>query len=350
MSAGRTPRRLRLSLGTLLLAVLAPIVMAAVIEGLWMAVVAFSGEAPSPSPTATPLPPGVTPATTVTPPVDPYGCPYGGLLSGKVWEEPQTEGTHVHPGNELPIPGATVSIPNLGLEALTDERGCYVVLGPPIEAARLLTLEFSAPGFRPLTVKNEIFYGGDGGGYGYSPALERGDTPVVEDHCTFSSPPLSAAMQAWARLCVEAGAAPSYLKLGCPLPQRHQESILLASIVGSAVDAATGQPIGGATVAIQEYQESRVTSENGCFLFDPLLLPSAEGRFITVEVAATGYRPLILEHFWLGPTRTLDVKLEAGSEAQTVDYCVFGSLPQLGIELGQAQACRRAGILVVTDP
>jgi hypothetical protein len=331
-----------LSRGVLFLALLAPIILAAVGDGVWMAVVAFSGTTPPPSATETALP-SAAPAATATAPVDSYGCPYGGLLSGKVWEEPQGEGT-VIPWDVLPIPGATVRIPELGLEAVTDEQGCYSISGPPIEAPRLLTLEFTAPGFRPLTVKNEIFYGG---GSGYSPALERGDTPVVIDYCTFEYPPLSAAMQAWARLCVEAGVAPNYLMLDCPLPDRHQDNILLASIVGSVVDAATSQPIAGATVTIEEYDESRVVSENGCFLFDPLVLPTAEGRFITLEVTAAGYRPLILEHFWLTPIRAVDVKLEAGTEPQTVDYCVFISLPREPQEKMQAERCRRQGVLVL---
>jgi hypothetical protein len=334
MSAGQTPGRLRLGQGALLLAVLTPIILAAVIEGLWMAVVAFSGEAPSPSPTATPLPSGVTLAATATPSADMSDCPPEGLW-GRVWE---TDGR--------PLPGATVRFPELWLETVTDEKGCYSIAAPPLEEPRLLTVEFSAPGFGPVTHKNDIYLRGSA----YSATLTRGDAPLMTDYCAWPTPPLSAAMGEWARLCVEAGVAPDCLMLGCPLPQRHQENILLATVVGSAVHAVTEQPIGGATVAILEYQESRVTSESGCFLFDPLLLPSAEGRFITVEVTAAGYRPLILEHFWLSPTRTFDVKLEAGSEAETVDYCVFSSLPRLGVGLFQAQACRRAGILVVTDP
>jgi len=253
------------------------------------------------------------------------------------------------------VPGATVRIPQLGLEAVTDEDGYYFVPGPPVAGPRLLTFEFSAPGFGPLVIKNELCEPSWSSGCGYSPMLERGDTAIVRDYCAFESPPFSAGQGLHAGLCVEAGVAPNYLMLGCPLPERHQSGPPVAAIVGSVVDAVSGRPIAGATVTIEEYREARVTGEDGCFLFDPLPLPMPEprtlsGRFVTLEVTAPGYRTLTLEHFWLDVSHALDVKLEAGTEPQTVDRCIFSSLPRLGLGLGQAQACRQAGILIVTDP
>jgi len=338
MSAGGRPRRFRLGRGTLLLAAVAPVILAAVGELVWTAVVAFSGSAPPPSSTTTP---------TATPSEDMSGCPERGWW-GKVSEQLKTEGIVVHPTDFRPLPGVTVKFPELGLEAVTDEQGCYSISAPPLDEPRLLTIEFSAPGFGPVTYKNLLC---QRGACGYSPTLGRGNVPMVLDLCAFQSPPLSAAMQIRARLCVEAGDAPNYLTLGCPLPGRHQSGPPVASVVGSVVDAATGQPVAGAIVAIQEYQESRVTGEDGCFLFDPLPLPTPEPRtssvrFATLAVTAPGYRTLILKHLWL-EGRAVDVELEAGAEAQTVDYCVFSSPPQEPRERVLAERCREAGVLVL---